>query len=254
MGAARKIYIIGNWKMNFSPGEASLYLHRLSDRIQPSRSVNVILAPSSISLQSLSLQINRRQFKLAAQNFYWQDFGAYTGETSISQLRGIVDYAIIGHSERRHIFRETDKDVRAKMAAAIRNNIRPVLCIGETADERKHGETKDALHDQLVGGLQDVADVDINKCIIAYEPVWAIGTGVTASNEQAQEACKLIRDRLAALYGKAAADAITIQYGGSMNAGNAAELLAKEDVDGGLIGGASLKAGDFGVIIKAATI
>ena len=164
---ARKTYIIANWKMNFTPGEASLYLHRLANKIPAMRNVQVILAPSLISLQTLSLQINRRQFKLAAQNFYWRDYGAYTGEVSVSQIRGFVDYAIIGHSERRYVFNESEKDIAQKVAAAIRNGLTPVLCIGETAEERRNGETNSAIYSQLLGGLSEVSEEDIDKVIIA---------------------------------------------------------------------------------------
>ena len=174
MTSPRKTYIIANWKMNFTPGEASLYLNRLSNRISPSRNVQVVLAPSTVALQPLSLQINRRQFKLAAQNFYWRDYGAYTGETSVAQIRGFVDYAIVGHSERRYVFNESEEDIAQKVAAAIRNNLTPILCIGETALERKDGETKAAIYSQLTNGLHEVSKEDISKVIIAYEPVWAI--------------------------------------------------------------------------------
>ena len=146
--AADKKLIIGNWKMNLNTGEASLYLHKLSKLVKVHRDIEVVLAPSVLSVQTLSLQVNLRQFKLAAQNFYWRDSGTYTGEVSASQLRGIVQYALVGHSERRHIFGESDKDIRNKVAAAIRNGIRPVLCIGETAWEHASGETRDAIHDQ----------------------------------------------------------------------------------------------------------
>ena len=137
----KKRLVIGNWKMNLNMHESSIFLHNLSEKVKVYRNIDVILAPSTFTLQSLSLQVNHRQFKLAAQNFYWRDQGAFTGEVSISQLQGIVQYALVGHSERRNIFGETDKDVRAKVAAAIRNNIRPILCIGENSDERNYGET-----------------------------------------------------------------------------------------------------------------
>lgn len=255
MTSPRKTYIIANWKMNFTPGEASLYLHKLQDRIKASRSVQVVLAPATISLQTLSLQINRRQFKLAAQNFYWRDYGAFTGETSISQLRGFIDYAIVGHSERRYIFNEGERDISQKVAAAIRHNITPVLCIGETAAERKDGETKAAIYDQLLGGLSEVSEEDIHKVIIAYEPVWAISghKGATpAKPSDIQEAVALIRKHIAKLYGKEVAEELPILYGGSVNSDTAGGYLAIPGVDGLLIGGASLIADSFCAIVETA--
>lgn len=255
MDAPRKKYIIGNWKMNFTPGEASLYLNKLSTRIQPTRKVQVVLAPSIISLQSLSLQINRRQFKLATQNFYWRDYGSFTGEVALTQLRGFVDYAIIGHSERRYLFNETEKDISQKVAAAIRNGITPVLCIGETALERKDGETSAAIYSQLTSGLHEVSKEDIDKVIIAYEPVWAISSNKNAKPAtpiDIVEAEHFIRKHIAKLYGKDASEAVSILYGGSVNKNTAAGYLEIEGIDGLLIGGASLIADQFCAIVEIA--
>ena len=251
----RKKFIIANWKMNFTPGEASLYLNKLSNKIQPSRRVQIVLAPSIISLQSLSLQVNRRQFKLATQNFYWRDYGAYTGEVALTQLRGFVDYAIIGHSERRYLFNETEKDIAQKVAAAIRSNITPILCIGETALERKDGETGAAIYSQLVNGLHEVSKEDINKVIIAYEPVWAISSNKNAKPAQPIdiiEAERLIRKHIAKLYGSDAATNIPILYGGSVNKYTAAGYLEIDGIDGLLIGSASLIADQFCAIVEIA--
>lgn len=247
-----KKLIVANFKMNLNVHEASLYVHKLASLVQVRRDVEVVLAPTMLALQSLSLQVERRQFKLAAQNLYWRDLGAYTGEVSAAQLHGVVDYAIIGHSERRHIFHETDKDTRAKVQAALRNDIRPILCIGETAAERADGETLDVLHDQLVGGLANVTSEEIPEVTIAYEPVWAIGTGVSAMPEDAERAEKAIRSQITHLYGKAAGGAVRILYGGSVNADNAGAYLALPGIDGLLIGGASLKAQEFSAITKMA--
>ena len=255
MTSTRKKYIIANWKMNFTPGEASLYLHRLSERIKPSRNVQIILAPSLISLQSLSLQINRRQFKLAAQNFYWRDFGAFTGEVAVSQLRGFVDYALVGHSERRYLFHDTDKDIREKVAAAIRNDLVPILCIGETAIERKDGETKSVIYDQLIGGLSQVSKEDISKVIIAYEPVWAISSNKNAKPAKPadiDEAQAIIRKHIAKLYGEDVAAEIPVLYGGSVNADTAGGYLEIDGIDGLLIGSASLIADSFCAIVEKA--
>ena len=255
MTSPRKTYIIANWKMNFTPGEASLYLHRLEKRIAPSRNVQVILAPSTVSLQPLSLQINRRQFKLAAQNFYWRDYGAFTGETSVSQLRGFVDYAIVGHSERRYIFNESEEDIANKVAAAIRNGITPVLCIGETAMERRDGETAAAIYSQLANGLHMVSKEDISKIVIAYEPVWAISTNKNARPAKPadiDEAQALIRKHIGKIFGKAAAEAMPILYGGSVDHLSAGGYLSIDGIDGLLIGGASLIADSFCGIVETA--
>jgi triosephosphate isomerase len=250
--ARDKTLIVGNWKMNLDMGEASLFVHQLSKLVKSHRDVEVVLAPTSLTLQSLSLQVNRRQFKLAAQNFYWRDHGAYTGEISASQLRGIVQYALVGHSERRHVFHESDKDIRAKVQAAIRNHIKPILCIGETAFERSEGETADVLHDQLIGGLANVTSEELEHIVIAYEPVWAIGTGQNAMPTDVVAATRAIRSQIKHLYGEKSANDIQVLYGGSVKAESAADYLALSDVDGLLVGGASLDAHVFNEIIKKA--
>jgi triosephosphate isomerase len=250
--ARDKKLIIGNWKMNLGVHEASLYLHRLEKMVESHRNVEVVLAPTMLALQTLSLQVNFRQFKLAAQNFYWRDHGAFTGEVSASQLRGIVSYALVGHSERRHIFHETDKDTRAKVQAAIRNRIRPVLCVGETASERAVGETKDVIHDQLIGGLANITSEELGDIVIAYEPVWAIGTGQNALPSDVTEAVRSIRSQLKHLYGTKAAEDVQVLYGGSVTADSAAEYLSLPDVDGLLVGGASLDEKAFSSIVEKA--
>jgi len=250
--ARDKTLIVGNWKMNLNMHEASLYVHQLSKLVKIHRDVEVVLAPTSLTLQSLSLQVNYRQFKLAAQNFYWRDQGAYTGEISASQLRGVVQYALVGHSERRHIFNESDKDIRAKVQAAIRNHLRPVLCIGETASERADGETHDVLHDQLIGGLANVTSEELAQIVIAYEPVWAIGTGQNAHPGDVSSAIRAIRSQIRHLYGDTAANTIQVLYGGSVKAESAADYLSLPEVDGLLVGGASLEAHTFAEIIKKA--
>ena len=248
-------YIIANWKMHFTPGEASIYLHKLSERIKPAHHLQIIIAPSLISIQPLALQVNRRQFKLAAQNFYWRDFGAFTGEVGISQLRGSVDYAIVGHSERRHYFHESDKDIREKVAAAIRNNITPILCIGETAEERKCGETKAVIFDQLLGGLSEVSQEDIDKVIIAYEPVWAISTNRDAQSakpDDIAQAATQIRKQIAKVYSQPISSRLNILYGGSVSPSTAAAYLSIPDINGLLIGNSSLIADSFCDIVDIA--
>ncbi|MFY9227994.1 MAG: triose-phosphate isomerase [Candidatus Microsaccharimonas sp.] len=250
--ARDKTLIIGNWKMNLGVHDASLYLHRLEKTVKVHRSIEVVIAPTMLALQTLSLQVNYRQFKLAAQNFYWRDQGAFTGEVSATQLRGIVSYALVGHSERRHIFHETDKDTRAKVQAAIRNGIRPVLCIGETASERAVGETQDVLHDQLIGGLANVTSEELEDIVIAYEPVWAIGTGQNALPTDVTSAIRSIRSQLKHLYGAKAAENVQVLYGGSVTPDSAADYLALPDVDGLLVGGASLDEQSFSTIVEKA--
>ncbi len=250
-----KTYIVGNWKMNFTVGEASIYLHKLQKRLPNYRDVEVVVAAPSLSLQSLSLQIDRHKMKLGAQNAFYRDFGAFTGEISFEQLRGLVDYAIVGHSERRYIFGEDDKTIQKKVAASVRNKITPILCIGETESERAFGETADVIRDQLTGGLADVSEEDIEKVIIAYEPVWAISStkaAKLASPDDVSDAVKLIRDSLADIYGKKTAENIAVLFGGSVNPSNAGAYLTVPGVSGLLIGGASLILGEFADIIDTA--
>ena len=252
-----KTYIVGNWKMNLTVGESSIYLHKLLKRIKVARGIEIIITPSFISLQPLSLQLekNKSKIKLAAQNFYHKDFGAFTGEVSISQLRGIINYAIIGHSERRHIFSETDKDLRQKVAAAIRNNITPILCIGETENEKIFGETNDVIKDQLLGGLSEIDVEDVKKVIIAYEPVWAISSTKSAriaSPDEIAGSIDLIRQELTAIYGTETAEQVPILYGGSVNPNNAGAYLTIPGVNGLLIGGSSLISDHFVDIIDIA--
>jgi len=252
MSPIRKKLIIGNWKMNLTVHEASIFVHTLSQSIAVHRDVEVVLAPTLLALQPVSLQIDRRQFKLAAQNFYWRDHGAFTGEVSAAQLRGLVEYALVGHSERRHVFHEHDKDIRSKVQAAVRNGIRPVLCIGETAHERSSGETADVLHDQLLGGLANVTSEELGQVVIAYEPVWAIGTGNNATPDDVKKAVRAIRRQIEHLYGKKAADEIRVLYGGSVTPESAATYLATDGIDGLLVGGASLSGPSFTAIVGLA--
>ncbi len=250
-----KTYIVGNWKLNFTVGEASIYLHKLLKILPNYRDIEVIVAPSTIALQPLSLQVDRHKIKLAAQNAFYRDYGAFTGETSFSQLRGLTDYAIIGHSERRYIFREDDKMVQKKVAAALRNKITPILCIGETESERAFGETADVIRDQLIGGLSEVADDDLEKVIIAYEPVWAISStkvAKLATPDEVAESVKLIKRTLKEVYGAEVAEKVPILFGGSVNTSNAGAYLMVPGVDGLLMGGSSLILNEFVDIIEVA--
>ena len=250
-----KTYIVGNWKLNFTVGESSIYLHKLQKKIPNYRDVEVVVAPTALALQSLSLQIDRHKMKLSAQNAFYRDFGAYTGEISFAQLRGMVDYCIVGHSERRYIFGEDDKMIQKKVEAAVRNKITPILCVGETESERSFGETADVIRDQVLGGLADVSEEDIDKVIIAYEPIWAISStkaSKLASPDEIAEAVKLIRKVLAELYDKETVEKIPILFGGSVNPSNAGAYLTVPGVNGLLIGGSSLILSEFTDIIEVA--
>ncbi len=238
--------------MNLTVHESSLYLHKLGQKLKPHRNVEIVLAPNLLALQSLSVQVERKLFKLAAQNLYWKDEGAFTGEVSAHQLRGIASYAIIGHSERRHIFGEHDKDVRNKVQAAVRNSITPILCVGETAHERAAKETSGVLHDQIVGGLANLTAEEVAGMVIAYEPVWAIGTGDNALPADVEQAVHVIRRQIEHLYGRDAAHNVRVIYGGSVSSQNAASYLNTVGVDGLLPGGSSLKLDEFKAIVDAA--
>lgn len=250
-----KSYIVGNWKMNFAVGESSVYLHKLLHRVRAYREIEVVVAPSFTALQPLSLQVDRKKIRLAAQTANPHDFGAYTGEVSCTQLRGLVDYCIIGHSERRQLMHESDKRIRATVAAALRNQITPILCVGETETERTFGETFDVLRDQVLGGLSEVSTEDLSKVIIAYEPVWAISTTTgasMASPDDIAEVINFIRRIISEVYDKTTSEAIPVLYGGSVNPSNAGAYLTIPGVNGLLIGGASLIADQFIDIIETA--
>ena len=250
-----KTYIVGNWKLNFNVGESSIYLHKLQKNLPSYRDVEVVVAPSLVALQPLSLQIDRHKMKLAAQNAFYRDYGAFTGEVSFAQLKGLVDYAIVGHSERRHIFGEDDKMVGKKVAAALRNKLTPILCIGETESERSFGETADVIRDQLLSGLRDVSEEEIDKVLVAYEPVWAISTtghSKLASPDEVAEVVKLVRGTLSDVYGDETAEKVRVLFGGSVNASNAGAYLTVPGVNGLLVGGASLILSEFTGIIEVA--
>ena len=250
-----KTYVVGNWKLNFNVGEASIYLHKLQKKLPIYRDVEVVIAPPLVALQPLSLQIDRHKMKMAAQNAFYQDYGAYTGETSFNQLRGLVDYVIVGHSERRYIFGEDDKMVGKKVAAAVRNKITPILCIGETESERAYGETADVIRDQLMSGLRDVSEEDIDKVVIAYEPVWAISSvrgAKIASPDEVAEVVKLIRGILREIYGDKIVENVAILYGGSVNPSNAGAYLTVPGVNGLMFAASSLILSEFVDIIDIA--
>jgi triosephosphate isomerase len=250
----KKTLIVGNWKMHLNTHQASTLLHRLHENIQARRDIEVVLSPSMLSLQPLSVEIDRRKFRLAAQNAFQKDEGAYTGEVSFAMIRDIVHYAIVGHSARRVYFGETLQMVRDKTEAAVRNEITPILCIGETKDERNNGETKQVIHDQLVTALSNVTSDDIENVVIAYEPVWAISTfdGEVARPEDMQKAIDYIRFQIKELYGPRTAEAVRVLYGGSVDENDVASYLRLNGCDGVLVGAASLNYKKFAAIVDTA--
>jgi triosephosphate isomerase (TIM) len=248
----RKILIVGNWKMHLDVHQSSVLAHHLHERIKSQRDVEVVLAPSMLALQPLSLQIDRHKFRLAAQDAFYVDEGAYTGEVSFAMLRELVHYVIVGHSERRKYFHEGLEVVRDKVAAAVRNDIVPILCVGETKEERRGGETKQVLHDQLTTALSNLTSEEIDHIVIAYEPVWAIGVGDPAKPDQIQEAIAFVRFQVAELYGDKAAQSVRVLYGASVEPEFVGGILSLEGVDGLLVGGASLNYFKFAGIVSAA--
>ncbi len=248
----RKTLLVANWKMHLNTSGASLLVHRLQERTRIHRGIEIVLAPSTLTLQPMSLQIDRRKFRLAAQNAFYQDEGAFTGEVSFTMLRDLVHYVIIGHSERRIHFGETLPLIRDKVQAAVRNEIMPILCVGETQQERKEGHTKQVLHDQVTTALSNLTSRDVRDIVIAYEPVWAIGTGEPAKPAQIQEVTDFIRHQIKELYGERVSNEMRILYGGSVDAEFVAGVLGLPGVDGLLVGGASLNPYKFAAIIEAA--
>ncbi len=251
--ALRKAVIAGNWKMNKTPAEAKELIAAIAPLVKDA-GCEVIACTPFVDLSAAQEAAQGTNIQIGAENCHWEKSGAYTGEISAEMLSSMgVNIVIIGHSERRQYFGETDVTVQKRVRAALDAGLTVILCVGETLEQREQGITSELVAMQTKIALGGVTAEELKRIIIAYEPVWAIGTGKTATAEQANEVCHTIREVIAGLYGKEAADAFTIQYGGSMNAGNAAELLAQPDVDGGLIGGASLKPNDFATIVKAAT-
>ncbi len=250
----RKAIIAGNWKMNKTRPEAK----ELIEAIKPlaaNAGCEVVVCVPFTNLETAVEAVKGTNIHVGAQNCHFEKSGAFTGEISADMLKEVgVEYVVLGHSERRQYFGETDETVNKRLKAALAAELKPIVCIGELLWERECGITEEVLGKQCKLDFYGLTADEMKKCVIAYEPVWAIGTGKTATADQAEEACAYIRSVIAKMFDSATADAVTVQYGGSMNAKNAAELLSKVNVDGGLIGGASLKAPDFGEIIKAASV
>ncbi|MEF9853550.1 MAG: triose-phosphate isomerase [Hydrogenoanaerobacterium sp.] len=251
--ALRKAVIAGNWKMNKTRPQAKALIEELKPLVADAKCDVVICVPYT-NLETALEATKGSNIKVGAENCHWAASGAFTAEISAEMLTELgVTYVVIGHSERRQYFGETDVTVNKRVRAALDAGLNVILCVGELLEQREQGITEEICGLQTKIALQGVSEAELSKIIIAYEPVWAIGTGKTATSEQANEVNGCIRAVVAGLYNNAAAEALTVQYGGSMNAANADELLGKEHVDGGLIGGASLKAADFAVIVAAAS-
>lgn len=249
----RKAVIAGNWKMNKTPAETTALINELKPLVE-NADCDVIVCVPFINLEAAKKAAEGSSIKVGAQNCHWENSGAFTGEISALMLSEIgIEYVIIGHSERRTYFGDTDLTINKRTKAAIDKGLTVILCVGEYLEQREQGVTFEVVRSQLKIALMGVTDADLDKVIIAYEPVWAIGTGKTATAAEANEVNCAIRSLIAELYGKESADKMVVQYGGSMNAKNADELLSQYDVDGGLIGGASLIAADFATIVKAAS-
>ncbi|MCQ2408134.1 MAG: triose-phosphate isomerase [Oscillospiraceae bacterium] len=250
----RKAIIAGNWKMNKTRPEAKALLEEINPLVANAEGkIEVIACVPFTNLETAVNATAGSNVKIGAENVHFEKSGAFTGEISADMLTEIgVEYVVIGHSERRQYFGETDETVNKRTKAALAAGLKPIVCVGELLWERECNITEEVIARQIKLDLWEVTAEQMKNVVIAYEPVWAIGTGKVATDEQAQEVCAFIRAQLAKIYGQATADAVTIQYGGSMNAKNCAGLLAQPDIDGGLIGGASLKAADFNVIVQAA--
>jgi triosephosphate isomerase len=249
----RRKLIAGNWKMNKTAGDGVALTKDITAEIGRIGSVDVVLCPPFTALESVAKALEGQSVKLGAQNMHPEKNGAYTGEVAAEMLRALfVSHVIIGHSERRTYFGETDALINKKVIAALANQLKPILCVGETLAEREAGSTLAVVQRHVEGGLQGVTAEQITNVVVAYEPVWAIGTGKVATTAQAQEVHAFIRDLLTKLYGGPLAQKVRILYGGSMKPSNAPELLAEKDIDGGLIGGASLEARSFIDLVKAA--
>lgn len=250
----KRTLIVANWKMHLNTSQASLLLHRLHERIKIHRDIEVVLAPSMLVLQPLSVQIDRRKFRLAAQNAYQRDEGAFTGEISFTMLQDLVHYVIIGHSERRIHFHEDLDMIRDKVAAALRNGIMPIICVGETRQEKAQNETKQVLHDQVMTALSNVTSAELDQIVLVYEPQWTITTfdGKPATPDEAKSAMDYIRHQVSELYGPRVAKKVRVLYGGSVDDQTVGGYLAIEGCDGVLVGSASLNYHQFSSIVSTA--
>ncbi len=245
--------LAGNWKMNKTVAEAEALVREMLDPLSAVQGVDKVLCPPFMAVPAVARLVEGAAIGVGAQDMYWKESGAYTGEVSPLMVAEFCDYVIIGHSERREYFGETDETVHQKLLAALEHGLTPIVCVGETLEQRDAGITESWVAGQVEAALRDLSGEQVAGIIIAYEPIWAIGTGRAATAADAEHVCgNVVRATVARLYDQAIADAIRVQYGGSVNPGNAAELMAQPNIDGGLVGGASLKAADFVAIVRAA--
>lgn len=244
----RKVFIAGNWKMNKTVDESIKLVEEIKDKLKEDKMENIeaaICVPAT-SLSEVVKAVKGSDLKVGAQNMHWEENGAYTGEISPLMLNALeVEYCIIGHSERRQYFNETDESVNKKIKSALKYDIKPIFCVGESLEQREKGIEKDIVKSQILKGLEDINENDMEVITVAYEPIWAIGTGKTASSEQANDMCAFIRKTVEEKYNKNISEKIIIQYGGSVKPDNVSEIMGMSDIDGALVGGASLKADDF---------
>lgn len=247
----RRIIIAGNWKMNKNIGESIDLANSIKRSLYDVEDVEIVVCPPFTSLSDVNEITMETNIKLGAQDCFWEKEGAFTGEISASMLKNVgCEYCIIGHSERRQFFGETNETVNKKLKSLLKENLKPIVCVGEKLEERKSGRTFDVIKDHVLNSLAGISKEDMLRTVVAYEPVWAIGTGVNATKEQAEEAHKYIRKLLAEMHGDETAKSVRIQYGGSVKPENIKELISQEDVDGALVGGASLKADSFIQLIR----
>ena len=250
----RRKVIAGNWKMNMLPNEAIDYINTIAPLVKGTENEVILCVPYTDLFYAL-LTAQDTNIKLGAQNMHWETNGAYTGEVSAEMLKAIkVEYVIIGHSERRQFFGETDETVNKKLVKAIQVGLKPIVCVGETLEERESGKTENVVTTQIKKAFEGLSGEDVKKTIVAYEPIWAIGTGKTASSIEANDTIKIIRKEIETKYGKEIAESVIIQYGGSIKSSNAKELFTTSDIDGGLVGGASLNPDEFAKIVNYQTI
>lgn len=243
--------IAGNWKMNMNPVQTTEFVKAVKDQLPKASQVESVIAAPAVDLPALLAAAEGSELKVAAENCYFEDQGAFTGETSPKVLNEMgVDYVIIGHSERREYFHETDEDINKKAHAIFANEMTPIVCCGETLETREAGKAEEWVKAQVTAALKDLTADQVAKLVIAYEPIWAIGTGKTATSDQAEEICAVVSETVAGLYGQEVADQVRIQYGGSVKPANVKELMAKPNIDGGLVGGASLVPESFLALVN----
>mgnify|MGYP002561812663 FL=1 len=246
----RRKVIAGNWKMNMLPNEAINFIQELAPLVKDTKNEVILCVPYTDLFYAL-LHVQGTNIKIGAQNMHWEEKGAYTGEVSAPMLKSIgVEYVIIGHSERRQYFAETDETVNKKIKSALAHGLKPIVCVGETLEQRENGKTEQIVTSQVEKAFEGIPASELEKIIVAYEPIWAIGTGKTATKEDANSTIMQIRKKIAKMYGQNEANGVIIQYGGSVKSANAKELFEMSDIDGGLVGGASLKADEFAKIVN----